>query len=525
VSYDLPVRSLVSQADASIVQRGDVPRSTFKMGFNHKKTGDAGILYPFFCMEVLPGDNFRINAQPFVRSATPLFPLMDSQRIDTHFFFVPNRIMWFNWVKMLGEQPTGPADSIAFTVPQVTSTGLGFAVNSLGDHLGLPTVGQPGAILSVSAFPFRAYNMIWNMWFRDENLQNAASESLGDAAQTEAFFPLRRRAKSFDYFTGALPAPQKFTAPVINSPISGLGFPVAAGAPAAFGSVVDFASGGVPIAYAQGFQSGAGGTIVARTIAGAPDVFAQASVNLFRQAFLIQQYLEKDSRGGTRYVERNKMHFGVTSPDARLQRPEYIGGGMTPLIFTPIAQTATGGSGLGTLGAAGTASGSHSASYASVEDGFIIGLISIKSELSYSQGIHKMWDRRTKYDFYVPSLAGLGEQAVLRREIFASGTPATDNLVFGYQARWEEMRQMYSQVTSRFRPTAASNIDEWHLSQQFVGAPVLGDTFIGDDPPMARVLAAGGAAAGVQYLFDIVCDVEATRPIPAYGTPVMLGRF
>jgi len=230
-------------------------------------------------------------------------------------------------------------------------------------------------------------------------------------------------------------------------------------------------------------------------------------------------------RGGTRYTEITENIFGVRNPDARLQRPEYIGGGSTPLQFTPIAQTApTAGVPVGALGAAGTAVGNNSASYAATEHGFIICILSVKSELSYSQGVHRMWDRKTLYDYYNPAFAGLGEQVVKRRELFAVGTTA-DDTVFGYQERWHELRTHWSQVTCLFRPTAAGNIDEWHLSQQFVGAPTLGETFITDAPPMSRVLAAGVLEANKQYLADIHIQCEMVRPVPMYGTPVGLGRF
>lgn len=519
--YELPGRSLVSQADQSLVERPDVPRSRFRQSWSHKKTFDAGLLYPFCVIEVVPGDHIRLRAQPFVRTATPLFPIMDSQRVDTHFFYVPSRILWQNFKKMFGEQDN-PADSIAFTVPQVTSTGNGFAVGSVGDHFGLPCVGQAAAVLSVNALPFRAYNRIWNDWFRDENLQNSATVSVGSGPDVESAYILRPRNKSHDYFTSCLPAPQKFTAPTVNNPVRGLGLVVPTSVVLGATNVVDAAIG--VTSYTNAITDTTG-VAFQTDAAGNPQVFAQASVSLFREAFLIQQYLEKDSRGGTRYIERNKIHFGVTSPDARLQRPEYIGGGATPLQFTPIAQTATGGTGLGSLGAAGTAAGQHSASYAATEDGYIIGLISVKSELSYSQGIHRMWSRLSKFDFYVPTLAGLTEQAVLRKEIYATGVPANDDVVFGYQERFQELRTRYSEVTGLFRPTSAGNIDEWHLSQQFSVAPTLGDTFIRDTPPMSRVLAAGAAAAGMQYLADIVIEMDAVRPVPVYGTPAQLGRF
>lgn len=529
--YNLPQRKLVSQDDAAMIARPDVPRSKFSGSFSVKFTFDAGLLIPFHVEEVYPGDHFKYEFTPFVRTSTPLFPIMDSQRIDIHCFFVPNRILWADWVKLMGEQ-ANPGDSIAVTVPQVTSTGNGFAVGSVGDYFGLPTVGQPAAILSVSCFPFRAYNLVYNTWYRDENLINSATFNTGSGAASEASYPLRRRAKSHDYITSCLPWPQKFTAPQIASPVTGLGVGPTVSPTGLAGNLQETPSSVYPTGVkpvTDYYSTLAGDDFWMESDGVTPQVFAQMDVNVFRQAMQVQVFLERMARGGTRYTEITENIFGVRNPDARLQRPEFIGGGSTPLQFTPIAQTAptTSGSqlGVGALGAAGTAVGNNKASYAATEHGLILCIMSVKSELSYSQGVHKMWDRRTLYDFYNPAFAGLGEQAVLRREIYATGQSANDDVVFGYQERWHELRTVYSSVRGLFRPTAAGNIDEWHLSQQFGSAPTLGQTFIEDSPPMTRVLAAGAAANGMQYLADVHIRREAVRPLPLYGTPVGLGRF
>ncbi|AXH77356.1 MAG: major capsid protein [Microviridae sp.] len=531
--YDGPTRRLVSQEDASMIARPDIPRSKFSGSFSWKGTFDAGYLIPFHIEEVYPGDHFKYQFTPFVRTSTPLFPIMDSQRIDVHCFFVPFRILWTNWVRLMGQQDS-PGDTIAYSVPQILSTGNGFAVNSVGDYMGFPTVGQPTAQISVSMLPFNAYNAIYNAWYRDENLVNAASVSTTDTNKAEVNYPLRRRAKSHDYFTSALPWPQKFVAPIMNSPVVGLGVANPGAAPTAGPfSVRETASFSTPTGirnYGAVYESAVVPYLMdADPASTLPLVFSQTDINVFRQAMQVQVFLERMARGGTRYTEITENIFGVRNPDARLQRPEYIGGGSTPLQFTPIAQTAptTSGSqlGLGALGAAGTAVGNNSASYAATEHGVIVCIMSVKSELSYSQGVHKSWDRKTLYDFYNPAFAGLGEQAIRRREIFATGASANDDVVFGYQERWHELRTHYSRVTGRFRPTAASNIDEWHLSQLFSPAPTLGQTFIEDTPPMDRVFAAGGAAAGQQYLADVHIRVEMVRPLPMYGTPVGLGRF
>lgn len=530
--YNGPTRRLVSQDDAAMIARPDIPRSNFSGSFSTKFTFDAGLLIPFHVEEVYPGDHFKLNFTPFVRTSTPLFPIMDSQRIDIHCFFVPYRLVWTNWVRLQGEQ-INPGDSVAFSVPQCTSTGNGFAVCSVGDYLGLPTIGQAAASLSVSALPFKAYNLIYNLWYRDENLVNAVSVTpTSDATTTESAYGIRRRAKSHDYFTSCLPWPQKFTAPVIQSPVVGVGRDVLNPPVGAATAVYGTPSSSVPTGiynYPNGYSTAGGDFLIGASALGVPEIFAQTDVNLFRQAMQVQVFLERMARGGTRYTEITENIFGVRNPDARLQRPEFIGGGSTPLQFTPIAQTAptTSGSplGVGALGAAGTAVGGVKASYAATEHGVILAIMSVKSELSYSQGIDKFWDRKTLYDFYNPAFAGLGEQAVLRREIFATGQSANDDVVFGYQERWHELRTVKSTVRGLFRPTAAGNIDEWHLSQQFSPAPTLGQTFIEDSPPMSRVLAAGGAAAGMQYLADVHVRREVTRPLPMYGTPVGLGRF
>jgi hypothetical protein len=528
--YQLPARKLASQQDSAMIQRPDVPRSKFIGSFTRKTTFNAGLLIPFLVDEVLPGDHLKYDCTAYVRMATPYFPLMDNQRIDTHFFFVPNRLVWSNWKKFMGEQ-ANPDSSINYTVPQmepfygIASTGVG----SLWDYFGLPGDGQLLATTTVNALPFRAYNLIYNEWFRDENLINSAQVDLGDALTNLGSYTVRRRAKSQDYFTSALPWPQKFTAPSIQSAVSGLGVAsvdlnVGTGP---IGAVFDTASGTTATSYGNAYDGTTVPYWMKATAAGYPQVYAEASVNSFRQAFLVQQLLERDARGGTRYTEIVRSHFGVVSPDARQQRPEYIGGGTSALNITPVAQTTGGAGTVGVLGAAATSVGKHMASYASTEHGYIIGLISVRSELSYNQGIPRTFSRSTRYDFYWPSLAGLGEQAVLRKEIYATGNPASDDTVFGYQERWHEYRTRYSDVTGRFRTYVTGTLGAWHLAQNFGSAPVLGQTFIEDTPPMARVLP-GGLEVGTQsieYLADILIQREAVRPLPMFGTPVTLGRF
>jgi len=526
--YAGPTRRLVSQDDAAMIARPDVPRSNFSGSFSVKFTFDAGLLIPFHVEEVYPGDHFRFRFTPFVRTSTPLFPIMDSQRVDIHTFFCPNRILWDNWVRLMGQQDT-PGASIAYSTPTIITGGNGFQVTSAGDYMGLPTVGQPTVQLVVNALPFRAYNRIYNEWYRDENLVNPALNYTGDAQQSDADYGIRRRAKSHDYFTSALPWPQKFVAPSIASPVTGLGVdlltPQIAGPVSVQETIAPTNTLGAAT-YNRFFDSAVNRFLINADATTGAQVFAQTDINLFRQAMQVQVFLERMARGGTRYTEITENIFGVRNPDARLQRPEYIGGGHTPLQFTPIAQTApTAGVPLGALGAAGTAVGNNTASYAATEHGFIIAIMSVKSELSYSQGVHKMWDRRTLYDYYNPAFAGLGEQVVKRREIYALGTTANDDVVFGYQERWHELRTHTSRVAGLFRPTAAGNIDEWHLSQQFTAAPTLGQTFIEDSPPMSRVLAAGALAVGQQYLADVHVECQMTRPLPMYGTPVGLGRF
>lgn len=538
--FQLPTRNLVSQADTAIIEQPQVPRSTFHGSWTRKTTFDAGYIVPFLVDEILPGDHMTYNVTAYVRMATPLFPMFDNQRIDTFFFFVPNRLVWDNFVRMMGEQ-NNPSDSIAYTVPSLTVTAQ--PIGSIYDHFGLPTLeGQmvEDGGCEVNTLPLRGYNLVYNTWFKDENLQDNITVRKTDGGDLIADFELRQRAKAHDYFTSALPWAQKFTAPTVPiggiAPIIGLG---ALTTDANAGPVAPWETdAGAPTSYTYYKElfgaSSAGSNMVAKMSGnpGTPQIYADlaeatgSSINTLRQAWMVQSLLERDARGGTRYVELIRSHFGVTNPDFRLQRPEYIGGGQTPLQLTPIAQTApTAGVPLGALGAAGTAAGTHRASYAATEHGYILGLINVRSELSYQQGLHKMWKRRTRFDFYWPAFAGLGEQVISRDEIFANGNTTQDAEAFGYQERWQEYRTRYSEVTGMMRSFADGTLDAWHLAQYFADAPVLGGTFIKDTPPMERILAAGELAANQQYLADIMIQRTAVRPIPMFGTPVTLGRF
>lgn len=532
--YRLPMRDMVSQSAHAMIEAPDIPRSRFKGTWTRKTTFDAGLIVPFMVDEVLPGDMLKYDVTAYVRMATPLFPLMDQQKVETFFFFVPCRLVWSNWQRFMGEQDQ-PGTSIDITLPTVAPSGS--LVNTLYDQMGVPVTGFAGG-MSLNALPFRAYRLIYREWFRDENLIDDGIMSIGDGPDSAGqYVSMYRRAKSHDYFTSALPWPQKFTAPSIpltgTAPVTGIGT-LSSNFSSTSQTVFETNNFTTTVAYPFNQQTNAAGIFIRGTsaVAGRPSIFADLSqatatftINALRQAWMVQSLLERDARGGTRYTEIVRSHFRVQSPDARLNRPEYIGGGSTPLHVTPVAQTApSSGVPVGALGAAATATGAHSASVAATEHGYVIGLINVRSELSYGQGLHRMWSRRTRYDFYWPSLAGLGEQAILRQELFYNGT-ATDTQTFGFQERWHEYRARYSEVTGAFRSGVAGTLDAWHLGQNFAAHPTLGQTFIEDSPPMTRVLAAGAAANNQQYLADILIRRDAVRPIPTYGTPATIGRF
>lgn len=533
----------------SMIPRADIPRSKFITRHAHKTTFDASYLIPILVKEIIPGDVIKGSAQFFARLATLLFPLMDRLVFESFFFFVPNRLLWANWVKMMGER-LSPGDSISYITPQIVSPVGGFSTYTLFDYMGVPTTGQTGAgnTISVNALPFRAYGLIHHEWFRDENLQGASftqAGNTGDGPDLYTAWVINRRNKRPDYFTSALPWPLKggvdVTLPLAGqAPVQGIavttGAATTAGTPAS--SLQTY--GGAPTGWTGYWSTNAAGIAIrsGSTVAGGtPQIYADlsqatgATINALRLAFQTQRLLERDARSGTRYTELLRAHFGVTPEDQRLQRPEYVGGGRTDFNTQAIPQTSatglTGGStALGSLGAASTVNDQHTFSLHATEHGWLMGLVNVRAELTYQQGLHRKWTRSTRYDYYWPVFAHLGEQAVLNRELYSKGD-ANDALTFGYQERWAEYRYEPSMVTGAFRSTTAVNVDEWHLAEQFSSLPALNNAFIQDSTreTLSRVLAAGASAYNQQILLDSLFTIEATRPLPMYSEPGMVDRF
>lgn len=523
----------------SQVPQADIPRSSFDRSSGLKTTFDAGYLVPVFVDEVLPGDTFNLNSTFFARLATPLKPFMDNLYIDSFFFFVPNRLIWTNWKKFNGEQ-NNPGDSTSYVIPTITAPAGGYANQSIHDYLQLPT--QVAGIVH-SALWHRAYNLIWNEWFRDQNLQTSVPNNTGDGPDASTDYTLLRRGKRHDYFTSGLPWPQKGTAVSIpltgNAPVKGIG---ATNTNFLNTSVTVRETGGTgTVVYANAKQLNASGSAdnqmyvkqdTANT--GFPGVFADlsnvtaATINSLRQAFQIQKMYERDARGGTRYTEIIRSHFGVVSPDARLQRPEYLGGGSTPININPIAQTAptvTGQTPQGNLAAMGVVS-AHNQGFTKsfTEHGVIIGMVSVRADLTYQAGLNRMYSRSTRFDFYWPALSHIGEQAILNQEIYSQGSanPTADAAVFAYQERYGEYRYKPSQVCGKFRSNDAQTLDYWHLAQKFTSLPVLNSTFIQDNPPVDRVVA---VPSEPDFLLDGFFKLRCARPMPIYGVPGLIDHF
>lgn len=556
----------VNQSHFAMIPQANIRRSVFDRSHVYKTTFNEGQLIPYFVDEVIPGDTFTLNPVEFCRLATPVVPFMDNIYIESFFFFVPSRLVYDKWVNLCGEQEN-PEDSTDYLVPTVSLTGD--MTNTLPDYMGIACASGTFNNVSVNCLPFRCYWTIWNEWFRDENLQKSVKVSKGETntvlepmGQSTAnpnyglpsgvanWYNPAPRGKRYDYFTGALPWPQK--GPAVDLPLGQTAaLNVAAGAsinmPAGYMYNTTSSDGSDHGYFPTNLSLNAKSTLgfdnyQTNTISGYggyPQDFpinsikgvnvdltsaTSITINSLRQAFMLQRYYEIDARGGTRYTEKLQAHFGVTNPDARLQRPEFLGSHSSMMNINPVTQTSSTDSTTpqGNLAAYGlNAQRYHAFTKSFSEFGYVIGLINVRADLTYQQGVNKMWLRSDVLDFYWPSFAHLGEQAIQNIEIYCQGND-DDKKVFGYQERYAEYRYKPSLITGQFRSTYKAPLDIWHLSQKFAALPTLSDEFIQDHPPISRVVA---VPSYPHFLLDVKFNLKCIRPMPMYGIPGMMGHF
>lgn len=520
----------------SEVPRISVPRSSFVRESTHSTTLNCDYLVPVYFDEFYPGDTLSLNASALIRlNSAPVVPIMDDIYLSVDFFAVPFRLLWTHWINLQGERELIDDSSDKYTTPQLVAPSTGFEFESVADYLGLPP-GVPN--ISVSALPFRCYNKIYNYWYRDENLINPISDNMADTGDTVDMYPLQKRAKVHDYFTSALPSPQKGEPPTIS--ITG-NAPVVDSASAAITvpHIYDYTSQ-TPVGSVRSLTSNALSEMCSVSATSSPssalagfrlearlDNLQAVTVNQLRFLFASQRILEKDARGGTRYPEMILTHFGVTSPDSRQQRPELLYSASQRMFVNPVVQqsaTQQGDTPQGNL-AAYVVGNLHAKGFTKsfTEHTYVMGIASIRTSNKYQQGIPRIFSRKTRLDYYLPATAHLGEQAILNKEIYAQGTDADED-VFGYQERWAELRYKNSIISGKLRSTFSESLDLWHLGQHFTSLPALNQNFIESNVPISRITSVNPEQESA-FIMDMLFTETDVRPMPLNSVPGLIDHY